>query len=77
MKTFMNFLKEDHFDAVLKQHGYENPQKGDDGHITYTKNPADQMLIDVPGKEWHHMVKGVVKIVGSIKDDSLPEYFKK
>jgi hypothetical protein len=73
MKTFSAFLLEN-YDAVLKQHGYENPQKGDDGHITYSKNPADQILIDVPGKEWHHMVKGVVKIVGNIKDDSLERF---
>jgi hypothetical protein len=32
------------------------------------------MLIDVPGAEWHHMVKGVINKIGDMKDDSLEKY---
>jgi hypothetical protein len=61
----------------MKKHGYGDPQPGADGHITFTKttNPSDQMLIDVPGGEWHHMVKGVINKVGKLSGDSLEAYF--
>ena len=64
-------------DDRMKAHGYGDPQPGADGHITFTSktNPADQMLIDVPGGEWHHMTKGVINKVGDLTGDSLESYF--
>ena len=65
-------------DERMKSHGYGNPQPGADGHITFTKetDDNDQMLIDVPGGEWHHMTKGVINKVGQLDDDSLETYLK-
>jgi hypothetical protein len=63
-------------DAILKNHGYSSPQPGDDGHTTFTnkKDEFNQILIDVPGGEWHHMTKGVITKVGELKGDSLEQY---
>lgn len=63
-------------DAQMQKHGYGSPQPGDDGHITFTnkKDEFNQILIDVPGGEWHHMTKGVIIKVGELKDDSLEQY---
>lgn len=64
-------------DAIMASHGYGAPQRGAKGHITFTKekNPDDQMLVDVPGGEWHHMTKGVINKIGHLNDGSLDEYF--
>lgn len=66
----------DDMDTRLADHGYEIPQQGTGGHITYTSrnNSEEQMLIDVPGGEWHHMTKGVVNKIGKMNDGSLEDY---
>lgn len=63
-------------DDRMKQHGYGDPQPGADGHITFTntKDANDQMLIDIPGGEWHHMTKGVINKVGDLDNSSLEDY---
>jgi len=63
-------------DDRMKAHGYGNPQKGVDGHVTFTSrsNANNQMLVDVPGDEWHHMVKGVINKVGKLEGPSLEKY---
>ena len=66
-------------DTRMKKHGYGNPQPGVEGHITFTKttNSSDQMLLDIPGGEWHHMTKGVINKIGQMDDDSLEKYLSK
>lgn len=66
-------------DARMKKHGYGNPQPGVEGHITFTKttNVSDQILLDIPGGEWHHMTKGVINKIGQMDDDSLEAYLSK
>ena len=66
-------------DGRMKKHGYGNPQPGAGGHVTFTRqsHPNDQMLVDVPGNEWHHMIKGVINQIGDLKDDSLETYLDK
>jgi hypothetical protein len=79
MKTFQKFLRESldpKVSNVLKQFGYGHPQPGDDGHTTFTKGSGDQMLIDVPGNEWHHMINGVIKKVGNLSDGSLRRFLE-
>jgi hypothetical protein len=63
-------------DTMMANHGYGRPAVGADGHITYTnkEDSNDQMLIDVPGGEWHSMTKGKVSQKGSLKDGSLEKY---
>lgn len=65
-------------DSRMKKHGYGSPQPGAEGHITFTnvKNELDQILIDVPGGEWHHMTKGVINKIGGLKDESLEQYLE-
>ena len=66
-------------DDRLKKRGYGNPQPGAEGHITFTKqtDDDDQILIDVPGGEWHHMTKGVINKIGPMDNDSLETYLAK
>lgn len=61
----------------MKEYGYGNPEPGAHGHTTFTNenDPSDQMLVDVPGGEWHHMVKGVVNVIGHMDDGSLEKFF--
>jgi hypothetical protein len=75
MKTFKQITKEAYQTGVLNAMGYFNPQKGADGHITYTKDNYKKILVDLPGNEWHLMVDGVVKVVGHMDDNSLLDYF--
>jgi hypothetical protein len=74
--SFTGFLKETAAPQSLP--GYGKAVKGDDGHYTYTclKDKKEQILIDVPGKEWHQMVSGKVTKVGSMNDDSLNKHLK-
>ena len=71
MLSFNQFINEQNsrkmMDQVMADHGYGRPAVGADGHITYTnkEDKADQMLIDLPGGEWHQMIKGkVTKKIG-------------
>ena len=56
---------------LLKDNGYGKRAVGAEDHVTYTNlsDTTDQFLIDVGGKEWHHMIKGKVIQKGSTKDD--------
>lgn len=80
MLSFNDFIAEQtnrkELDARMADHGYSRPAVGADGHITYTnkEDQEDQMLMDLPGKEWHHMIKGKVTEKGSMTDDSLEKY---
>jgi hypothetical protein len=79
MKRFIQFNEDfDTLSVRLASHGYRDHVQGTGGHVTFTRDgrPEDQMLIDVPGKEWHHMVSGVVNKIGSTHDLSLEQYLK-
>lgn len=81
MLTYSEYIKEEAsrkvLDTMMANYGYGRPAVGAEGHITYTskEDKSDQMLIDLPGNEWHHMVHGKVTSKGSMKDDSLEKYF--
>ena len=79
MLSFSHFLTEQSrktLDIMMANYGYGRPAVGAEGHITYTnkEDGNDQMLMDLPGEEWHHMVKGKVTQKGSLKDGSLEKY---
>jgi hypothetical protein len=80
MLSFNDYITEQReskqLDDKMSSLGYGRPKVGTEGHITFTnrEDPNDQFLVDVPGKEWHHMTKGVVDQKGSMTDDSLDKY---
>jgi len=80
MLSFNQFLVEENsrkvLDILMSNYGYGRPAVGADGHITYTskEDSTDQYLMDLPGKEWHHMSKGKVTIKGSLEDNSLEKH---
>jgi hypothetical protein len=82
VESITNLLEDDgspkEMNVRMKKFGYSGPQQGTHGHTTFTKenDPADQMLVDVPGGEWHHMTKGVVNHIGKMDDDSLEQYLE-
>lgn len=53
----------------MKAKGYSGPKVGDDRHLTFTKKDdnKNQVLVDIPGQEWHAMKDGIVTKVGSFK----------
>jgi ribosomal protein S21 len=73
-KNFKKTVKEEGLTKQMRQKGYNGPRVGDDRHLTFTKkgNKNDQVLVDLPGKEWHAMKDGVVKKVGKIKEEISP-----
>jgi hypothetical protein len=68
--TSKKFRKEDEgLTKQMKAKGYSGPKVGDDRHLTFTKknDKNNQVLVDIPGKEWHAMKDGIVTKVGSFK----------
>lgn len=58
--------------------GYTGPKVGDDQHLTFTKknNKKNQVLVDIPGKEWHAMNGGVVTKVGKVAGQKFKAFRK-
>jgi hypothetical protein len=73
MKTFRDIYNLVYQIELMTYYGYSGPEIGADGHKTFTNrvNPEIQILVDLPGNEWHLMVKGVVHVVGKLNDESL------
>ena len=75
MKTFREIYDQAYQTALLNAHGYRGPETGADGHKTFTnrRNNDAQILLDLPGNEWHLMYCGVVQTVGKLNDNSLDD----
>ena len=75
MKTFRAIYDQAYQTALLNAHGYRGPETGADGHKTFTNrtNNDAQILLDLPGNEWHLMYCGVVQTVGKLNDNSLDD----
>ena len=78
MKTFRE-IKEEVNLAFLRSQNFSGPERGADGHQTFTNNesPEVQILLDLPANEWHLMLCGVVEKVGKISDNSLQTLLNK
>ena len=75
MKTFRKIYDQVYQMALMNVHGYRGPETGADGHKTFTNimNNDLQILLDLPGNEWHLMCCGVVQTVGKLNDNSLDD----
>jgi len=71
MKSFKELFNEIYQKTLLNDYGYKGPFKGADNHISYMWGDGREILIDLPGNEWHFMLDGIVNSVGSLDDDSL------
>jgi hypothetical protein len=73
MKTFRDIYDQAYQTKLLRGKNFSGPERGPDGHNTFTniEFPDLQVLIDLPGNEWHMMDQGVVQVVGKLNDDSL------
>jgi len=74
MKTYKEFHNQAYQTSILRSHGYRGPYKGADGHISFLYGDYQELLIDLPGNEWHFMFEGVVICVGSMDDNSLKDF---
>jgi len=63
------------YQEVLTQNGYtKDPVPTVDTHETWTnKSDKNQVLIDVAGKEWHHMINGDIDAVGDLDQNGLED----
>lgn len=63
------------YQKLLESEGYKKQtSKVVDGHISFIHRESDMFLIDVPGDEWHYLLRGTVTNVGSLKDHSLVNF---
>jgi len=76
MKTFREIFRESIQATLLNSYGYRGPYRGADGHNSFILDEHIEILIDLPGNEWHYVVDGVVKIVGHLNDQSLVDFLR-
>jgi hypothetical protein len=75
MKSFKDLYNEIYQKTPLNDYGYKGPFKGADNHISYIRGDKE-ILIDLPGNEWHFMLDGVVNSVGPLDDSSLLDFLR-
>jgi hypothetical protein len=79
MKTFKELYNEVYNTTLLNTYGYQGPRKGADNHISFLyagRGPNQQILLDLPGNEWHFMLDGNVDCVGPLDDNSLTNFLR-
>lgn len=77
--SFKRFRKESEgLTKQLKSKGYSGPRVGDDNHLTFTKrdDKKNQVLVDIPGKEYHTMSNGVAVNVKHLNKGELKKFKK-
>jgi hypothetical protein len=81
MKLFKDILKESYQTFLFQRYGYQGPFKGADHHVTFKKDDDmsgshPEFLIDLPGNEWHFMLKDIVVVVGKMDNTSLKDFLE-